>query len=248
MSDQDNDFKIVQSLSGADKRLIRYIPYLLKDLFELGSKPIVSIELLDRALGGLQVDNTVLDLCCGKGANVLQFARKYGIRGIGIDLFPPFIDDAREIAVQLEMQNFVEFNVMDLRTAVTAFRDIDLVIFGADTDVLGNEIESLQQITACCRPGKHILYETATLSINILEYIFTQSGLNIVDSQLHDREQLHEINIYNTEKIKQRAGELKELYPEKSDLFDTYVQAQEDEVKLLETEMISVTYLLQTPR
>lgn len=55
-------------------------------------------------LGGicrLGAGSHVLDLACGKGEMLCQFAARLGVTGVGIDIYPPVIADARARAVEL---------------------------------------------------------------------------------------------------------------------------------------------------
>ena len=54
-----------------------------------------------------------LDLACGKGEMLCQYARRHDIGGIGIDLYPPFIDLANQRAGELGVEKSVVFTVGD---------------------------------------------------------------------------------------------------------------------------------------
>lgn len=57
----------------------------------------------------LEVGTTVLDLACGKGEMVCTWARDHGIRGLGVDLNPPFVEAARARAEELGVASSVRF-------------------------------------------------------------------------------------------------------------------------------------------
>jgi hypothetical protein len=58
--------KVVKSLDGEDDELYNFIPYLLQDLWEIGSSPEVIINMVKKHVGKSNL--SVLDLGCGKGA------------------------------------------------------------------------------------------------------------------------------------------------------------------------------------
>lgn len=50
-----------------------------------------------------------LDLACGKGEMLCRWAQKYGIRGIGVDISPVFLEAARQRATGLQVSSSLEF-------------------------------------------------------------------------------------------------------------------------------------------
>src|SRR5262245_45933894 len=61
------------------------------------------------ALFDLTPKSRVLDIGCGKGEMLIRIAQRYGCAGVGVDLSPHFISDARErvaarvLAAQIEL-------------------------------------------------------------------------------------------------------------------------------------------------
>lgn len=75
------------------------------------TSPVVD-RMLDMAnVGPLDV---VYDLGCGDGRIVIAAAKKYGARGVGVDLDPARIREARENARRAGVENLVKFEVADL--------------------------------------------------------------------------------------------------------------------------------------
>jgi ribosomal protein L11 methylase PrmA len=58
--------------------------------------------------------DVVYDLGCGDGRIVISAARKYGARGVGIDLNPARIEEARANASSAGVSDRVSFEVNDL--------------------------------------------------------------------------------------------------------------------------------------
>lgn len=50
-----------------------------------------------------------LDLACGKGEMLCQYAARFGVTGVGVDIYPPVIADARARAIELRVDDRVEF-------------------------------------------------------------------------------------------------------------------------------------------
>jgi SAM-dependent methyltransferase len=56
----------------------------------------------------------VLDLCCGTGRMSTAFARK-GFKAIGLDISPPYIEEARRRARRQHVESLVRFYIGDMR-------------------------------------------------------------------------------------------------------------------------------------
>jgi SAM-dependent methyltransferase len=66
----------------------------------------------------------VFDLGCGDGRIVIEAARRFGSRGIGIDIDPQRIKEARENARKAGVMNKVEFRNEDLFEADISKADV----------------------------------------------------------------------------------------------------------------------------
>ena len=73
--------------------------------------PIVDAML---KLAGVQKTDIVYDLGCGDGRIVITAAKQYGARGIGIDINPERVGEARANAKQAGVENLVKFEESDL--------------------------------------------------------------------------------------------------------------------------------------
>jgi SAM-dependent methyltransferase len=73
-------------------------------------------EVVDRMLDEAKIRATdiVYDLGCGDGRIVIAAAKKYGTRGVGIDLDPARIKEARANAKAAGVEQLVTFKVADL--------------------------------------------------------------------------------------------------------------------------------------
>ena len=60
-------------------------------------------------LAEIQKDDILYDLGCGDGRILITAARKYGIRGVGVDLDPERIRECRENAKKAEVDHLVQF-------------------------------------------------------------------------------------------------------------------------------------------
>lgn len=74
------------------------------------------VEVVDRMLDLAQVraDDRLLDLGCGDGRIVIRAAQRFGCRGIGIDIDPARIAEARENARAARVTGLVSFELGNL--------------------------------------------------------------------------------------------------------------------------------------
>jgi len=85
------------------------------------------------ALAGVTPDDVVYDLGCGDGRIVIAAAREFGARGVGVDLDPRLVEEARGHAARAGVADRVTFRVQDLfatdlqeATVVTLFLSPEL--------------------------------------------------------------------------------------------------------------------------
>jgi SAM-dependent methyltransferase len=75
-------------------------------------------EVVDRMLeiARVQSGDVVYDLGSGDGRIIIQAAKRYGVRGVGIEIDPDLIKKARENALREKIDHLVEFRVQDALT------------------------------------------------------------------------------------------------------------------------------------
>jgi cyclopropane fatty-acyl-phospholipid synthase-like methyltransferase len=75
-------------------------------------------EVIDRMLEVARVrpDDVVYDIGSGDGAIIIRAAKKYGTRGVGIEIDPDLVAKARRNAVREKVEHLVEFRAQDAFT------------------------------------------------------------------------------------------------------------------------------------
>jgi len=76
-------------------------------------------------LAGVKKTDVVYDLGCGDGRIVVAAAKTYGARGVGIDINPERIKEAKENAKKAGVENLVRFEEHDLFLA--SFKEATVV-------------------------------------------------------------------------------------------------------------------------
>lgn len=245
--------KLAKSLTAESTELIPFLPYLLQDLWELGSSPK---DIVDMILKHIQITNRtrVLDLACGKGAVSVQAAKALGCRVKGIDIIPEFIDFAEKKAKEYGVENLCEFEVGDINKAVKIEKDYDIVILGAVGDVLGNPEETIQKLAGTVKNGGYIFIDDAYGNDDSDGSYFTRenwlmfiqsAGVKLIDERFNEEVEIKSINDEQQSFILRRANELIEKYQDKAYLFESYINSQLAECDELENEISGVTMLLQ---
>ncbi len=255
MNDQTLE-KLARSLTGDSTDIIPFLPYLLQDLWELGSSPQEMLSLIKNHIS-LNEEARVLDLGCGKGAVSIRLAKELGCCCKGIDLLPDFVQYAREKATEYDVDGLCDFAVGDIAEAVQAERGYDLVIYGAVGNILGSQYETLKALADTIRPGGYILLDDAYLTkgnegalLFHSEYptlpewksVISKAGLKLTAIHALDEENPNHAKDFIN--IKRRAEELSRAYPAKRDLFAQYVRNQQNEYTDLESSLVGVVFLL----
>ena len=98
-----------------------------------------------------------LDLACGKGEMLCQFARHHGTRGLGIDIYPPFLAAARSRAAELGVESSVVFREGDAASPDGIEAGFDMVSCIGATWIGGGLAGTLELMARWARPGGWIL-------------------------------------------------------------------------------------------
>jgi 2-polyprenyl-3-methyl-5-hydroxy-6-metoxy-1,4-benzoquinol methylase len=245
--------KLAESLTAETTDLIPHLPYLLQDLWELGSNPEEIIELIRR---NIQVETKlrILDLACGKGAVSVKMAKEFGCCVKGIDIMPEFIKYAKQKAIEHRVEQLCYFDTEDISISVTKERDYDVVIFGGAGDILGSPEITIEKLKHTIRPDGFVIiddvYSRERSTSNYLTYeewlkIFIKARVKLIEAKPVNEEYLININNKNNQYIINRANELKMKYPEKTTIFDNYINSQLAECNELENEIVAVTWMLR---
>jgi SAM-dependent methyltransferase len=150
--------KLAKSLTAQTPELIPYLPYLLMDIWDLGSSPEDMRTLIEEHLPSPHKLH-IIDMGCAKGAAPVHLARAFGCHVKGIDIIPEFIEAAVKHAGANGVGDLCEFVVGDINEAVLIERNYDIAILDAIMDVLGTPAETIRMI-------RHVIKESGYLLIN----------------------------------------------------------------------------------
>ena len=255
---RDIDEKLACSLTAETTELLPFLPYLLQDLWELGSSPGDMIALIKKHMA-ISKDTKVLDLACGKGAVSINIAKEFGINVCGFDLLPEFVEYAAQKAREFNVHTLCHFAVGDVNEVVNTQKDYDCVIFGAAGNILGEPQETLAKLGKTVKPGGFIIIDEAYLPDDAngegikyqnYEYFHHSQWLRLfADSGLTLAEEMQNLEDYDfdadNKAIAARAQELIAKHPDKKAIFEGYVQSQLNECDDLENSLVAVTWMLR---
>jgi len=258
--DELSENQKIQVAKGFDAtpELIPFIPYLLQDLFELGSSPKIIIEILKSL--DLKIDSTVLDLACGKGAVSIQIAKSHGFSCKGIDLFKPFVEFANKKAIEEGVNHLCRFEVADIKTSVQNERNYDIVVLASAETLLGEIHNAIREMRNCIHSGGFIIYDGSCLnnksSLENPDYSVIKNydttikqlasfGDEIINEVIIPVEDTIKIDKMYTGAIRKRANELAEIHPDEKKLFFDYVMRQEEECSIIENEITGCIWCIR---
>ncbi len=249
MSDQ---IHFLKSLSADDEAIAPYLPYLLQDLWSLGSVPQYVFDIIEHNIPTDQIQ-TVTDLGCGKGEILIQLRKKFAFTGTGIDIVPEFIEEAQAYSNTWGVTNSLQFEAADIVTFLGELSEVDLLIYGHDSELFGTLKESINTLSDLVRPKCWMIVESVYATSENSEYpdkgnFFSQieqSKMTLIDHINWDLRRIKNMNAFHLEKITNRIQELISKYPENQPIFNQYLNDQKKECSELENDLQCVTLLLE---
>lgn len=98
-----------------------------------------------------------LDLCCGKAEMLCQWAQRWGISGVGVDISKVFLEAARERAVELGVSDYVTLVEGDAGKYTAEAHGFDVVSCIGATWIGGGLVGTLKLMQPALKPGGLLL-------------------------------------------------------------------------------------------
>jgi len=239
-----------------DTAIIPFLPYILQDFWELGTPPEIVINLIQKHCKNYSNLN-VLDLGCGKGAVSVKLAATLKCNCYGIDAISEFIEASKEKAKEYGVDTLCRFEVGDVREKVEELDKFDIIILGATGPIYGDYYTALTALSKHLTDKGIIIIEDAyiddtstfqhpsILPRKELLKQFGQAGMELIDESVGQYSEWMD-STKEMENMLIRCNELRTKYPEKSSLFENYIQNQASEYDVLENEMTGSIMVLKS--
>ena len=247
---------IVSAMDGDNILLVKYLPYILQDLWEIGTSPVEIVKIIKKYKNNYS-DLKVLDLGSGKGAVSVNLALELKCNCFGIDGIKEFVTFSNNKAKECNVENICTFEAGDIRTKINTLGKYDIIILGAIGSVFGNYYETLTQLSPHINNDGLIIIDDAFAEDNcpqIYPNVLKKSELlNQVKKAGMEITQIITINDipetnedYNDQfqNIEKRCMELAGKYPKDKELFLGYIEKQRREYEILSNEIIPAMFVI----
>lgn len=248
---------VVIAMDCSDKELFPFLPYILQDIWEIGSDPDIITKLIQKHFHNLH-DLKVLDLGCGKGAVSVKVSKECGCYCYGIDAISEFIGFARQKATEFKVNHLCKFDIGDIREKINDLSGYDVIILGAIGPVFGNYYSTLTTLSKCINKNGIFIIDDGYIDDDDNDFIHPSmykksdilhqielAGMQLVENDIMDKEYIKDSDDYIFENLKKRCNELIEQFPNKQNLFLNYICKQEVENDVLENKVIGTTMVIK---
>ncbi len=241
---------VVAAMDGSDRELFPFLPYILQDIWEIGTDPDVIIELVRRHVNAKKVINA-LDLGCGKGAVSVRLAADItGCRCHGIDAISEFIAEASTKASEYGVEIRCRFETGDIRKRIPSLPRYDVIILGSIGPVLGDYAATFSALSGHLNDGGIIIIDDGYIENDSdfkhplimrkkdIEEQTAASGMKLIDEVIINKDDIRDSDDQIFRSLKKRCVELAEKHPDQRKLFEDYIRKQEYENDVLETKIV----------
>jgi len=237
---------VVTALDGNSIELFPFLPYILQDLWEIGSSPDTIINLIKKNCTNYN-QLEILDIGCGKGAVSINIAKTLSSKCYGIDAVGEFIEFCNAKAIELNLADLCQFKTADCRIDCYFDKQFDVIILGSVGPIFGDYASTFKHILPFMKSDSILILDdgylddndtsTHHLAIKKIELIkhSSNSGLYLLDEVPSLLEGLKEQNEYILNSLITRCKELMNIYSTKKDIFQNYIDMQIEETNAIET-------------
>lgn len=247
---------VVTAMDGSDKELFPYLPYILQDLWEIGTDSDIIIKLIDKQFTNYN-NLKVLDLGCGKGAVSIKISIKFGCHCLGIDAISEFIEYAQQKALEFNVEHLCKFETGDIRERVRDLSNYDIIILGAIGPVFGDYYSTLTTLSKCLNDKGIFIVDDGYIKndsdynhplIQKQKSIIQQiesAGFQLIGETIIQKDDIKNSDDYIFKNLKMRCNELIDKHPDKKEIFTNYIAKQEEENYVLENKVICSTMVIK---
>jgi len=256
MTNKTVEESIAEALELPDITLIKYVPYIFQDFWELGSSSEEFIKIIKRYKTDYS-NLTILDLGSGKGAISIKIASELRCRCFGIDAVEDFVVYSIKKAKDYAVSDKCDFETNDVRVRVKSLGRYDIIILGAIGCVFGDYYDTLTTLKTNLKEGGLIIIDDAYIEDDC-EKVFPNiskkgdiikqiigAGMELIEivrvDEIPNINETYDIEYQNIQKC---CMELAEKHPEDRELFIKYIEGQREEYRILSEEIVPVIFVV----
>ena len=262
MENKTLEESIISAMELTDEALIKYLPYIFQDHWELGTSSEEIIEIIKKHRTNYSSLN-VLDLGSGKGAISIKTASELGCNCFGIDGVNDFITFSKNESKEYSVENICTFETNDIRTRIKTLKKFDIILVMAIGPIFGNYYDTLTELSSHVNDDGLIIIDDGYVENdckkvypnkeypNVLREKEINEQVNKAEMEIIEKITINEISgtevKYDTDykNIQMRCMELVEKYPENKELFLSYVEKQKREYEILSNEIVPAIFVIK---
>jgi len=257
MENKTLEESIITAMDDNNISLIKHLPYILQDFWEIGTSPEEIIKIIRKYMVNYS-DLNVLDLGSGKGAVSIKIASELNCKCFGIDGIDDFVIFSNNKSKEYNVNNICTFETGDIRTKIKTLGKYDIIILGAIGNVFGNYYETLMKLSPHINNEGLIIIDDAFVEdncpqeyLNILQKSelinqVNNAGMEIIQIiTIEDIPETEEEYGYEFKNIQKRCMELIEKYPKDKELLLGYIENQRREYEILSNEIIPAMFVIK---
>ena len=146
---------VLAALDGTEIGLLKYLPYILQDSWELGTSADEIIPIIKKYKINYSNLN-IFDLGSGKGAISIKIASELKCKCFGIDGMDDFVIFSKNKAREYFVNDLCTFETNDIRTRIKTLGKYDIILSMAIGPVFGNYYDTLTQFSIHLHNQKYI--------------------------------------------------------------------------------------------
>ncbi|MCL2765263.1 MAG: class I SAM-dependent methyltransferase [Treponema sp.] len=257
MENKSIEESIVSAMDMTDISLIKHLPYILQDFWEIGSSSEEIIKIIKKYKTDYSNLN-ILDLGSGKGAVSIKIAAELKCVCFGIDAINDFVVFSNNKAKEYSVNNICTFETNDIRARIKTLEKYDIILSVAIGPVFGNYYKTLIELDTHLNNDGLIIIDDAFNEDdcnndfqNILRKKEIIQQINNAGMDLIEIITVNEIIGINEEyenqfqNIQKRCNELIEKYPENKKAFLRFIEEQKEEYEILSNEIIPAIFVIK---